>query len=130
MKVNEAYESILFNQVNLRTVTAEEKAIKVNNKATDATMTGNYVMIDRLDDKYFINGNRFYFADPESDVKVKGFRATVEIKEPQVSDINTLYIKVDGQVTAVDKVLMDDFIGGKVYNINGQFVRSDLKTAE
>ena len=87
-------------------------------------------MIDRLDDKYFINGNRFYFADPESDVKVKGFRATVEIKEPQVSDINTLYIKVDGQVTAVDKVLMDDFIGGKVYNINGQFVRSDLKTAE
>lgn len=130
VKVNEAYESILFNQVNLRTVTAEEKAIKVNNKATDATMTGNYVMIDRLDDKYFINGNRFYFADPESDVKVKGFRATVEIKEPQVSDINTLYIKVDGQVTAVDKVLMDDFIGGKVYNINGQFVRSDLKTAE
>lgn len=122
VKANETYESLVFNDVNVKTVKEDERAVAVKNDEVDVTMTGNYGMIDKLEDRYFIKDNLFYLADSESNVNVKGFRATIKLNDSPNPEANTLFIKVDGGVTAVDQVLMDEFLDGKLYDIKGQIV--------
>ena len=127
VKTNEAYESLLFSNVSVKTTLAEEKAVVAQTDETEVKMIGNYGLIDKLENKYFIKDNHFYLADAESDVEVKGYRATIEMNESQASDISTLYIKVDGEVTAVDNVLMNEILKGKLYDVKGNLLDTEYK---
>ena len=119
-------------------VTAAAPAVQTIGQAGDytVTMTGNYSAMNVPMDAYFISNDMFYVADTE--VTLNGFRAyitlTDEAGEPVQSNVNRMFIDIDGEVTGIEDVLGEEAAEAdklvNVYTIGGVLVKSQVKKDE
>lgn len=84
------------------------------------TLQGTYSAGNVPQGAYFINSNKFYYAD-NANVTMKGFRAYVTTTSG--GGAKAFDVSVDGQTTAVEGITTNTELTGAVYNLNGQQVR-------
>jgi hypothetical protein len=86
--------------------------------------TGLYACAKSPSETYFISGGKFYNADFQSSVSMKGFRAyMVYTPSTSAAKVKAFDVAVDGQATAIEGTLEGVLSGNKaVYNLTGQMV--------
>jgi hypothetical protein len=86
--------------------------------------TGLYACAKSPSETYFISGGKFYNADSQSSVSMKGFRAyMVYTPSTSAAKVKAFDVAVDGQATAIEGTLEGVLSGNKaVYNLTGQMV--------
>ena len=106
---------------------AEPQPLTVDNVVV---MQGNYASMTITGDKYFISNNKFYRAAGKT-ITVNGFRAYITFSDAQAAGINTMFINIDGEVTAIDEAVedvSDELVN--VYTMNGVCVKAGVKASE
>ncbi len=124
VEVGEQVDQITVNGVVVKD--EEPQPLAVDN----VVMLGNYASMTITGDKYFISNNKFYRAAGKP-ITVDGFRAYITFSDAQAAGINTMFINIDGEVTAIDEAVedvSDELVN--VYTMNGVCVKAGVKASE
>ena len=124
VKAGEPVNQITVNGVVVKA--AAPQTLTVDN----VSMQGNYASMKITGDNYFISNNKFYRAADKT-ITVNGFRAYITFSDAQAAGINTMFINIDGEVTAIDEAVedvSDELVN--VYTMNGVCVKADVKASE
>ena len=125
VKVGEQVDQITVNGVVVKA--AEPQPLTIDNVVV---MQGNYASMTITGDNYFISNNKFYRA-ADKPITVNGFRAYITFSDAQAAGINTMFINIDGEVTAIDEAVedvSDELVN--VYTMNGVCVKAGVKASE
>ncbi len=125
VKAGEQVSQITVNGVVVKA--AEPQPLTVDNVVV---MQGNYASMTITGDNYFISNNKFYRAAGKT-ITVNGFRAYITFSDAQAAGINTMFINIDGEVTAIDEAVedvSDELVN--VYTMNGVCVKAGVKASE
>lgn len=124
VKAGEPVNQITVNGVVVKA--AAPQTLTVDN----VSMQGNYASMKITGDNYFISNNKFYRAADKT-ITVNGFRAYITFSDAQAAGINTMFINIDGEVTAIDEAVedvSDELVN--VYSMNGVCVKAGVKASE
>lgn len=124
VKADEPISQIIVNGVVVKA--AAPQPLTVDN----VSMQGNYASMTITGDNYFISNNKFYRAADKT-ITVNGFRAYITFSDAQAAGINTMFINIDGEVTAIDEAVedvSDELVN--VYTMNGVCVKAGVKASE
>lgn len=124
VKVGEQVSQVVVNGVVVKA--AAPQTLTVDN----VSMQGNYASMTITGDNYFISNNKFYRAADKT-ITVNGFRAYITFSDAQAAGINTMFINIDGEVTAIDEAVedvSDELVN--VYTMNGVCVKAGVKASE
>lgn len=124
VKAGEQVSQIIVNGVVVRAAAPEPLTVD------NVVMEGNYASMTITGDNYFISDNKFYRAADKT-ITVNGFRAYITFSDAQAAGINTMFINIDGEVTAIDEAVedvSDELVN--VYTMNGVCVKAGVKASE
>ena len=121
VKTKEAYENLTFDIVSIEPDMTETKTIKIESGSNSAEMRGNYDHMSLPGSAYYIKNHYFYPADENGNTSLDGFRAYITFNGGTNAG-ETVYIKIDGQLTAIGEILKDDDGPTRAYNVSGQVV--------
>ena len=118
VKMNEGKTLTFHNKA----VTEDVREVKVMNDAYQALMVGNFDFRQLKNQEFFINQNKFYFADVP--VNLRGYRAHIQLHTiaPTASMTRELLISTDGAVTSIDGTILtpSETEASSIYTLDGR----------
>lgn len=118
VKMNEGKTLTFHNKA----VTEDVREVKVMNDAYQAVMVGNFDFRQLKNQEFFINQNKFYFADVP--VNLRGYRAHIQLHTiaPMASMPRELLISTDGAVTSIGGTILtpSETEASPIYTLDGR----------
>ena len=117
-----------FDNVEVKSQTAADKAITVSDDKATVTMTGQYGS-GALAEGSFILQDQAFVKAPAGSV-LDGFRASILAKDQEGHDMEMIKTEIDGIITGISLTEMTGNEKVDVYTVAGELIKSNVRQSE
>ena len=121
-------EAMSFDNVEVKSQTATDKAITVSDDKATVTMTGQYGS-GALAEGSFILQDQAFVKAPAGSV-LDGFRASILAKDQEGHDMEMIKTEIDGIITGISLTEMTGNEKVDVYTVAGELIKSNVRQSE
>lgn len=121
-------EAMAFDNVEVKSQTAADKAVTVSDDMATVTMKGQYGSGTLADGCFVLQGQAFVKAPAGS--MLDGFRASILAKDQEGHDMEMIKTEIDGIITGISLTEMTDNEKVDVYTVAGELIKSNVRQSE